>query len=88
MNEILKGVISLVFAFSRIDAYPPLSIPVSVNPEPSKSGFLRSCRPSLLLVRVKKLCAELFSPDCWKLSIPAILYGSFHAFRYRLFHSE
>ncbi|KAK0239963.1 nucleotide-sugar transporter-domain-containing protein [Armillaria nabsnona] len=74
MNEILKGVISLVFAFSRIDASPPLSIPVSVSPEPSKSGFLRSCRPSLLLVRVKKLCAELFSPDCWKLSIPAILY--------------
>ncbi|KAG7447901.1 nucleotide-sugar transporter [Guyanagaster necrorhizus] len=74
MNEILKGVISLIFAFSRIDASSPLSIPVPFNPEPPKPRFLRSCTPSLLLVRVKKLCAELFSPDCWKLSIPAILY--------------
>lgn len=27
------------------------------------------------LARFKRLASEIFSPDCWKLSIPAILYG-------------
>ncbi|KAF8921196.1 nucleotide-sugar transporter-domain-containing protein [Mucidula mucida] len=72
MNEILKGFISLVFAFSRIDASPPLAIPFSFSPETSQSAG--NCRASSLLLRVKKLCREVFSPDCWKLSIPAILY--------------
>ncbi|KAF7294853.1 hypothetical protein MIND_01023200 [Mycena indigotica] len=47
-TEILKGSISLLIAFSRI--------------EPSE--------PS----RIKRLVSDVFSPDCWKLSIPAILY--------------
>jgi len=28
--------------------------------------------------RLRRLARDVFSPDCWKLSIPAILYGQFH----------
>ncbi|KAJ7632704.1 nucleotide-sugar transporter-domain-containing protein [Roridomyces roridus] len=58
MNEILKGTISLVIAFSNIPA-----------PADTAGQLLPS-----FVARAKRLAAELFSPDCWKLSIPAILY--------------
>ncbi|KAF7338228.1 hypothetical protein MVEN_02048000 [Mycena venus] len=57
MNEILKGSISLLIAFWRIDA-------------PSSDG--QASGP--LVGRVKRLAGDVFSQDCWKLSIPAILY--------------
>ncbi|KAJ7111531.1 nucleotide-sugar transporter [Mycena crocata] len=60
MNEILKGSISLVIAFSRIDA-----------PSPDVGG--QTSRLTLA-ARVRRLAGAVFSQDCWKLSIPAILY--------------
>ncbi|KAJ3517172.1 hypothetical protein NLJ89_g665 [Agrocybe chaxingu] len=59
MNEILKGLISLMIAFSRID----------VSPSSCESGPVQNC-----LLRTRKLWRDVLSPDCWKLSIPAILY--------------
>ncbi|KAJ7109462.1 nucleotide-sugar transporter-domain-containing protein [Mycena epipterygia] len=61
MNEILKGSISLVIAFSHIDA-PSLDLAGQTT------GRLS------YLARIKRLAGDVFSPDCWKLSIPAILY--------------
>ncbi|KAJ7940550.1 nucleotide-sugar transporter-domain-containing protein [Mycena leptocephala] len=48
MNEILKGSVSLLIAFLRLDV--------------------------TLGARIKRLAQDVFSQDCWKLSIPAILY--------------
>ncbi|KAJ7685273.1 nucleotide-sugar transporter-domain-containing protein [Mycena polygramma] len=59
MNEILKGSISLVIAFLRLDVLAP---------------DLAGQTSSSLLTRVRRLVGDVFSPDCWKLSIPAILY--------------
>ncbi|KAJ6502467.1 nucleotide-sugar transporter-domain-containing protein [Mycena sanguinolenta] len=56
MNEILKGSISLLIAFWRIDA-----------PSTDRQAFG-------VVSRVKRLAGDVFSQDCWKLSIPAILY--------------
>ncbi|KAJ7172393.1 nucleotide-sugar transporter-domain-containing protein [Mycena filopes] len=56
MNEVVKGSISLIIAFWRIEI-----------PSPDISGHFG-------LARVKRLAADVFSADCWKLSIPAILY--------------
>ncbi|TFK42507.1 nucleotide-sugar transporter-domain-containing protein [Crucibulum laeve] len=59
MNEILKGLISLVIAFVRIDTGYPHDMVQA---------------PSSILTRLRKLSRDVFSQDCWKLSIPAILY--------------
>ncbi|KDR81685.1 hypothetical protein GALMADRAFT_239807 [Galerina marginata CBS 339.88] len=68
MNEILKGTISLIIAFSRIDSTPNIY-------ETGQAPYA-SQRPSANrhLTRLRKLWREVFSSDCWKLSIPAILY--------------
>ncbi|KAJ7774491.1 nucleotide-sugar transporter-domain-containing protein [Mycena maculata] len=58
MNEILKGSISFIIAFSRIDLPPP-----------EVAG-----QTTTLMSRIKRLAGDIFSQDCWKLSIPAILY--------------
>ncbi|KAF5373663.1 hypothetical protein D9758_000623 [Tetrapyrgos nigripes] len=60
MNEVLKGSISLVIAFWRIES--------------EKGSSPSSCRPLALADRARKLSRDIFSTDCWKLSIPAILY--------------
>ncbi|KAJ6547651.1 nucleotide-sugar transporter-domain-containing protein [Mycena capillaripes] len=65
MNEILKGSISLIIAFLRLD----VAAPETAGQAP---GTL--CYRSTLAARVKRLAGDVFSPDCWKLSIPAILY--------------
>ncbi|KAG6866981.1 hypothetical protein C0991_003897 [Blastosporella zonata] len=58
MNEVLKGLISFVIAYLRID-------------DPSQpAGLSWAARGR----RLRKLANGIFSPDCWKLSIPAILY--------------
>ncbi|CAK5277365.1 unnamed protein product [Mycena citricolor] len=62
MNEMLKGSISLVIAFARIKE------PSSVSSEGSGSVL------GSLGARLKRLAGDVFSADCWKLSIPAILY--------------
>jgi solute carrier family 35 (UDP-sugar transporter), member A1/2/3 len=69
MNEILKGTISLVIAFLRIDisSYELAQAPLSTEHSHSHT----------YLIRLRKLWYDVWSPDCWKLSIPAILYGKF-----------
>ncbi|KZT11320.1 uncharacterized protein LAESUDRAFT_642341 [Laetiporus sulphureus 93-53] len=59
-TELLKGSISLVVAFTRLDC----------SSLPSTSPW----NPRTLLYRFRRLGKEVFRPDCWKLSIPAILY--------------
>ncbi|KAF8643885.1 hypothetical protein AX16_008901 [Volvariella volvacea WC 439] len=63
MNEILKGTISLVIAFLNID--PSTLVGTSGAP---------SWHPRVCMLRAQKLYRDVFSSDCWKLSIPAILY--------------
>ncbi|KIM58845.1 hypothetical protein SCLCIDRAFT_1218183 [Scleroderma citrinum Foug A] len=70
LNELLKGAISLAIAFSHIDRSPPYA---SDLPQPGLTSG-RFWHSSRLLLRIRKLAREVFSPDCWKLSIPAILY--------------
>ncbi|KAG1875178.1 nucleotide-sugar transporter [Suillus tomentosus] len=70
LNELLKGSISLVIAFARINRVTPYTsdtpqLPLTVS---------RFWHPTKILLRVRRLGREVFSPDCWKLSIPAILY--------------
>ncbi|KAI0748447.1 nucleotide-sugar transporter-domain-containing protein [Daedaleopsis nitida] len=58
LNELLKGSISFVVAFFRI-AY------ASDVAHLGMAGWFYALR---------RVCQEVFSPDCWKLSIPALLY--------------
>lgn len=67
MNEILKGSISLIIAFTRVQVSPP-ALPFSPDVPRSTTTI-----PNFIQ-RLVKLVKEIFSPDCWKLSIPAILY--------------
>src|SRR6266545_259553 len=66
LNELLKGSISFMIAFCRS---PVFSQPLLTQRRPSVTQF-----PSLWLTAFTDLYAEVFSPDAWKLSIPAILY--------------
>ncbi|KXN81714.1 UDP-galactose transporter [Leucoagaricus sp. SymC.cos] len=69
LNEILKGSISFIMAlyntFSSSDfpRYAPLT-----HPHHTRSPLKK------LLSSLSFVCGDIFSPDCWKLSIPAILY--------------
>jgi len=78
LNEILKGSISFLVALSRSPLlnqqhqYPltrrsAKSISFAPNHHYSSS-------PYVYVQAFTHLCQEIFSPDCWKLSIPAILY--------------
>ena len=69
MVELLKGTISFAIAYLRIEDTSTYNLPS--NPSTS-----RSCP----LSRLGKLGREIFRPDCWKLSIPAILYGAAQPF--------
>jgi UDP-sugar transporter A1/2/3 len=60
MNEVLKGSISLLIAFFRIDSGGA-----------ADSSFLQL---RVLTTKSKKLSRDIFGADCWKLSIPAVLY--------------
>lgn len=68
MVELLKGSISLVVAFSRLDSYAPQYQPLGSQ---SSTSLLN---PWVWLSRFRRLGKEVFRSDCWKLSIPAILY--------------
>ncbi|KAH7922090.1 nucleotide-sugar transporter [Leucogyrophana mollusca] len=70
LNELLKGSISLAIAFTRIDRSTSYT---SDTPQPGLTTG-RFWNPSKVLLRIRRLGREVFSPDCWKLSIPAILY--------------
>lgn len=69
MNEILKGAISLVIAFIRIDSYEVAQAPLPSGQNPYSHTYF---------LRLRKLWKDVWSSDCWKLSIPAILYGKFY----------
>ncbi|KAI5119738.1 hypothetical protein M0805_008668 [Coniferiporia weirii] len=73
-NELLKGSISLGIAFSRIDDYDShhLHSPHRKGPLQLRAGSWM--QPHVFASRCRKLGNEILSPDCWKLSIPAILY--------------
>ncbi|KAH8117080.1 nucleotide-sugar transporter [Phellopilus nigrolimitatus] len=69
LNELLKGSISYVIAFMRTSSNSAMS------PMPRKAttfGFHPSS--SSWRSRLRQLNSEIFSMDCLKLSIPAILY--------------
>jgi solute carrier family 35 (UDP-sugar transporter), member A1/2/3 len=68
LNELLKGSISFIIALARTREVTDISWRrmslweiICSFPYPGSAPFLN-------------LCGEIFSPDCWKLSIPAILY--------------
>ncbi|KAG6814477.1 hypothetical protein H0H92_000002 [Tricholoma furcatifolium] len=61
MNEVLKGLISLCIAYFRIET-------------PNDASQAAGLSWDIRIRRLRKLSNGIFSPDCWKLSIPAILY--------------
>ncbi|KAF8582311.1 hypothetical protein K439DRAFT_1647637 [Ramaria rubella] len=80
LNELLKGGISLAIAVSRIDKPHP-----QITRKPS--GYLANGSMPLppppvsathtlgiWMYRFRRVGREVFSDDCWKLAIPAILY--------------
>lgn len=70
MNEVMKGLISLVIAFSRLDSgHAPMY------------DMTQAAGSRGRVTRLRRLWRDVFSPDCWKLSIPAILYGAFGKFQ-------
>ena len=77
LNELLKGSISVIIALKRIDAQQTRSFAASWS---EKAPITNQRRPSSFLpsffhpTRLRVLSRELFSKDCYKLSIPAILY--------------
>lgn len=80
LNELLKGGISLAIAVSRIEK-------PHIQPSRKPSGHLANgpvYMPStpmsashalgMWMYRFRRVGREVFSDDCWKLAIPAILY--------------
>ncbi|KAG6336927.1 hypothetical protein ID866_2165 [Astraeus odoratus] len=67
LGEILKGSISFVIALRRAH-----EMDLTISSRKSFGGFLASVFPWSAPFR--QVCSEIFSADCWKLSIPAILY--------------
>ncbi|KAF9051011.1 hypothetical protein BDZ89DRAFT_977141 [Hymenopellis radicata] len=68
LNELLKGSISFIVALARVRE-------VSEIQWRRKSWWSIICSlPYPWTPPFWYLCGEIFSPDCWKLSIPAILY--------------
>ena len=80
LNELLKGGISLAIAVSQTEnPYPPPTRKPSGHlgngPIPiSASSVSASCVPAYWMRRFRRVGREVFSDDCWKLAIPAILY--------------
>ncbi|KAL1743696.1 nucleotide-sugar transporter-domain-containing protein, partial [Schizophyllum fasciatum] len=66
LNELLKGTISFVIALVRVQRHRSER---DGTPYSRRSPWDTAWGASLAQV-----CGEVFSPDCWKLSIPAILY--------------
>jgi UDP-sugar transporter A1/2/3 len=73
LNELLKGAVSIVIALKKIDVDMAASGSSTVRDPYSRS--LLSRLPSYLhLSRVQNLSTQVFSSDCYKLAVPAILY--------------
>ncbi|WRT66564.1 uncharacterized protein IL334_003523 [Kwoniella shivajii] len=79
LNELLKGTISVFIALKRIDTNMTNSPPPPVYSEKmnSKNSDRRSSSKAFTMFhpsRITTLTKAVFSPDCYKLSVPAILY--------------
>ena len=73
-TELLKGFISLIIALIRVR--PNSSQHAFALPSPLPNRLASSpLNPKIFLERCRIVGKEVFRPDCWKLSIPAILYG-------------
>ena len=86
LNEIFKGAISLVIAYTRVDIS-------SSHPSPYPFEVVQAAGSRwapVSLPRIRKLSSDIFSPDCWKLSIPAILYGTLdsHSLIFTITHTS
>lgn len=77
LNELLKGFISLAIAVCNIDK------PCQQTSRKAALGYMFTSSPPSFattynmdkwLYRFKRVGREVFSEDCWKLAIPAILY--------------
>ena len=81
LNELLKGAISFAIAFARLSPpSTPRNIDIFQPPHQWPHRIFGDIFGSTMCTRVffmrtRKIANEVFSPDCWKLSIPAILYG-------------
>ncbi|RXW13210.1 hypothetical protein EST38_g12645 [Candolleomyces aberdarensis] len=69
-SEVLKGVISLAIAFYSVDASTDTS---ATTPGSSLSSYHLGHLTPVHRDR-SSLWHEVFSPDCWKMSVPAALY--------------
>ena len=78
LNELLKGAISVVIALSRIDADMLAASQSLLNSEKNSQNTERrpvySWHSPFHSSRLRSLTRSVFSPDCYKLSVPAILY--------------
>ncbi|WWD03332.1 hypothetical protein V865_001384 [Kwoniella europaea PYCC6329] len=84
LNELLKGSISIIIALKRIDTnmskspiQPPAVYSEKSNAKDSDRRFPSSSSSAFSLIHPTRLTAlskAVFSPDCYKLSVPAILY--------------
>lgn len=78
LNELLKGSISLYIALRKIDADMSASSTPAVYSEkdPRIRPSPRSARLPTLFhsSRIRMLTKSIFSPDCYTLAVPAILY--------------
>lgn len=78
LNELIKAVISLAIAFAQTDDRAS-----SYDETEHRQAVLGDHTIRRLLRRVSRkfrlLGKEVFSPDCWKLAIPASLYGETHS---------
>lgn len=68
LNELLKGSISFAIALSRHRAV------AEMDWSRKSFGEILDSLPYPWTPAFQQVCAEIFSADCWKLSIPAILY--------------
>ena len=75
MNELLKGLISVSIALRRIQPDPSAS---DMWSEKDTKDLDRRIPPRRMTpsrsARLRQLAREVFSPDCYKLAVPAILY--------------
>jgi len=75
LNELLKGFISVIFALRNIDADLVASPTPAVYSDRDSRISRYSPLPTMLhSSRLNSLLKSIFSPDCYKLAVPAILY--------------
>src|SRR5882762_2848846 len=67
-TELLKGFISLVIAFARLDPSPS-QYTLLPNVKPPARLAYTTLGPRIFLTRCRRLGKEVFRSDCWKLSI-------------------